>query len=132
MTSLFLLPGARRHDPAVEAWFDAVVDTRMMTRHWFALVRDAGPDVTEIMHDGQPTACLGNAAFAYVGAYAAHVSIGFFHGADLPDPAGLLQGSGKRMRHIKLRWGHPIDEEPVVAMIAAAYRDIEQRLAARE
>ncbi|MEI9965905.1 MAG: DUF1801 domain-containing protein [Caulobacteraceae bacterium] len=53
------------------------------------------------MHDGHPTACVGDAAFAYVDAFRAHVNVGFFHGAALDDPAGLLEGTGKRMRHVK-------------------------------
>jgi hypothetical protein len=91
-------------------------------------MRDCGPDVRELLHDGWPTACVNDAAFAYVAAFAAHVNVGFFHGADLPDPAGLLTGSGKRMRHLKLRWGEPVDEAAVSALIAAAYRDIRLRL----
>ena len=80
------------------------------------------------MHDGCPTACVGDAAFGYVGAFSAHVNVGFFHGASLADPAGLLEGSGKRMRHVKLRWGSPADDAALAALIAAAYRDIRLRL----
>ncbi len=93
-------------------------------------MRGCGTDVRELLHDGHPTACVGDAAFAYTGAFKAHVNVGFFHGAELDDPAGLLEGSGKRMRHVKLRWGQPTDEAAVNALIAAAYRDTRLRLAA--
>lgn len=131
MTALFRLSGARRDDPAVEAWF-AVGDDglRLLAKSWFEAVRASGPDVAELLHDGHPTACVRDAAFAYVAAFSAHVNLGFFHGADLPDPGGLLQGAGKAMRHVKLRWGEPVDEAALRALIAAAYRDIHARLAA--
>ena len=85
--------------------------------------------MTEILHDGNPTACVDDAAFAYVAAYSAHAAIGFFHGAALPDPQRLLEGSGKRMRHVKLRWERALDSAALQALIAAAYRDIRTRLA---
>ena len=62
------------------------------------------------MADGHPAACVGDAPFAYADAFSAHASIGFFCGAMLEDPAGLLEGAGKRMRHLKLRWGQGVDE----------------------
>jgi hypothetical protein len=74
-----------------------------IARRWFEVMRDCGDDVRELLHDGHPTACVGDAAFAYVNAFTAHVNVGFFRGAELADPEGLLEGSGKLMRHVKLR-----------------------------
>ena len=129
--ALFLLPGAKKQDPSVEAWFSGD-GLRLMAQPWFERMRASGPDLREILHDGCPTACVGDAAFAYVAAFSApknpHVNVGFFHGADLPDPRGLLTGSGKRMRHVKLHWGQPIDEVALRDLIAAAYGDIRRRL----
>lgn len=84
------------------------------------------------MHDGHPTACVGDAAFAYVDAHKAHVAIGLYAGAALPDPIGLLGGAGKRMRHVKLRRGQPVDEGALRALLAAAYADMRARVAAGE
>lgn len=128
MDGLFLLPGAARDDPDVAHWFATGSPLRDIVRPWFERMRACGPDVREILHDGCPTACAGEAAFAYVGAYSAHASVGFFHGADLPDPARLLEGSGKRMRHVKLRLDRPVDEAALAALIDAAWRDIRRRL----
>lgn len=100
---------------------------RDLARTWFDKIRGCGDDVHELLHDHMPTACVGDAAFAYVGAFAQHVSIGFFQGASLEDSAGLLEGSGKRMRHVKLRWGQAVDEAAVEAIIEAAYRDMKRR-----
>ena len=104
--ALFLLNGAVRRDPAVEDWFSGLTDPhRLMVRPWFERMRACGPDVRELIHDGCPVACVGDAAFGYVNAFRAHANVGFYNGADLPDPADLLEGSGKRMRHVKLRPG---------------------------
>lgn len=131
MDPLFRLDNARRDDPAVVSWFEAGDDgIRRLALHWFDRIRACGPDVLELMHDHQPTACVQDAAFAYVAAYRAHAAVGFFHGADLPDPAGILEGTGRRMRHVKLRWGQPAPEAALEALIDAAYSDIRARLAA--
>jgi hypothetical protein len=129
MDELFRFPSAARRDPEVEAWFAGSVDPlRLLVAPWFERLRSLGSDVREVIHDWAPTACVGDAAFAYVAAYSKHAAIGFFQGASLPDPAGLLEGSGKRMRHIKLRWGKPVDEPAIEALIAAAYADMKARV----
>jgi hypothetical protein len=129
MEPIFRLAGARRDDPAVAAWFDAGENgLRRLALNMFDRIRACGPDVLELIHDHQPTACVGDAAFAYVAAYKAHAAVGFFHGADLPDPSGLLEGTGRRMRHVKLRWGAPIPDAALGALITAAYADIRVRL----
>lgn len=128
MDALFTLDNTVRRDPAIDAWFSAMDPHRLMVRGWFEEMRRLGADVREVLHDHMPTACVGDAAFAYVNAFKAHAAVGFFHGADLRDPAHLLEGSGKRMRHVKLRPGEPIDEAALRALIAAAYADIRERL----
>jgi hypothetical protein len=131
MSGLFRLTGAVRRAPEVDAWF-AMPDHEMrrLAQPWFERLRGCGADVRELMADGRPTACVGDAAFAYVDAFSAHAGLGFFYGATLPDPSRLLEGAGKRMRHVKLRWGAPVDEAGLNQLIAAAYRDVRRRLAA--
>ncbi|MEZ4587089.1 MAG: DUF1801 domain-containing protein [Gemmatimonadales bacterium] len=101
-----------------------------LARHWFSVIRGAGADVREVMHDGCPTACVGDAAFAYVGVFKAHVNVGFFQGAALPDPRRLLRGSGKHMRHVRVEPGREADAEALAALVAAAHADIVRRLEA--
>ena len=91
-------------------------------------MRGCGADVCELLHDGHPTACVGDVAFGYVDAFSVHVNVGFFYGVALDDPAGLLEGAGKRMRHVKLRWAQDVDAAALSELIAAAYRDIRSRL----
>jgi hypothetical protein len=95
-------------------------------------MRLCGDDVREVLHDGQPTACVGGAAFAYVDALTSHVNVGFFQGAELPDPQGLLEGAGKFMRHVKLRPGKEVDVTALSVLIDAAYTDVRARLAAEQ
>ncbi len=130
MSELMRFAGAARRDPHVQAWFGAGDGgLRLLMQPWFERLRGLGPDVRELIHDGWPTACVEDAAFAYVAAFKAHASIGFYQGAALPDPAGLLEGSGRRMRHVKLRWGEPVNEVALSELIAAAYRDMQARVA---
>lgn len=130
MDDLMRFDSAMRHDPEVEAWFGvADHEMRRLARPWFERMRAAGDDVRELLHDGHPTACVGDAAFGYVNAFSAHVNVGFFQGASLPDPKGLLQGAGKRMRHVKVRWGEAVDEDALAALITAAHADMQRRIA---
>ena len=99
-----------------------------LARRWFEVMRSCGDDVRELLHDGHPTACVGDAAFAYVNAFKAHVNVGFFFGAFLKDPAGLLEGSGKRMRHVKVRPGEEANTPELEKLIGAAYADIKKRI----
>ena len=100
----------------------------VIARHWFNIIRQCGDDVRELIHDGAPTACISDAAFAYVNAFKAHVNVGFFRGAELEDPMGLLEGAGKYMRHVKLRPGDDIDAPALARLIESAYDDMKQRL----
>ncbi len=129
MEKLFLLPSAIRRDPAIDAWFLAPDrELRRIVQPWFETMRGCGADARELLHDGHPIACVEDAPFAYVDAFKAHANVGFFYGADLDDPAGLLEGAGKRMRHVKVRWGSSVNAAALGELIAAAYRDIRLRI----
>ena len=130
MSRLFLLPGASPRDPEVDAWLHQhSLELDAIARHWFSFIRRCGSDVRELLHDGHPTACVGEAAFAYVNAFRAHVNVGFFLGAQLDDPAGLLEGEGRFMRHVKLRPDRPVDAAALEKLIDDAYADMKARLA---
>ena len=102
----------------------------MIARQWFEVMRACGDDVRELMHDGCPVACVEDAPFGYVNSFKSHVNVGFFRGAALDDPAGLLEGSGKRMRHVKLSPGHRPNAAALRKLIDAAYADVRHRLGA--
>lgn len=129
MRALFRLDGAARRHPEVCLWLEAHQGPLGdIARYWFDAIRRCGDDVEEVMHDGHPTACVGGAAFAYVGVFRSHVTIGFFQGAELPDPDGLLLGSGRYMRHLKIRPGEPGDERALSVLAGAAYAELKARL----
>ncbi|MCK9684723.1 DUF1801 domain-containing protein [Scleromatobacter humisilvae] len=132
MQRLFRFPAAARRDPAVAAWFDTHPgELGALARHWFDVLRASGDDIHELLHDGQPTACVGDAAFAYVDAFTGHVNLGFFHGNELTDPAALLQGAGRFMRHVKLVPGREVDDAALRRLIADAHADMQTRQSAQ-
>ena len=122
-------PSAVRKDPGVERWLRQHSDDLGKTaQHWFQVMRSCGDDVRELIHDGQPTACVRDAAFCYVDAFTAHVNVGFYLGAELDDPHELLEGTGKFMRHVKLGPGRDVDAADLKRLIEAAYADMKKRL----
>jgi hypothetical protein len=123
MTELLRFTGASKKDPTIETWLRLQPpQLGEIAQRWFK--------VRELLHDGHPTACVEDAGFAYVDTYTSHVNVGFFRGAALPDPAGILEGAGKFMRHVKVRPGRPGEEAALAALIAAAYADMCARVAA--
>src|ERR1700749_756299 len=124
-TELLRFNGAVERDPTIDAWMkEHAGELGVIAHQWFEVMRKCGDEVRELMHDGCPVACLGDVAFGYVNVFTSHVNVGFFQGAGLPDPAGLLQGTGKRMRHVKLRPGISTDTRALGRLIEAAYSDI--------
>jgi len=128
-TEFLRFNGAVERDPAIDAWMkEHSGDLGAIAHRWFDVMRKCGDEVRELLHDGCPVACLGDAPFGYVNAFTSHVNVGFFHGASLTDPAGLLQGNGKFMRHVKLRPGAVTNSTALMSLIEAAYSDIKTRV----
>ena len=128
-TDFLRFNGAVARDPAIDAWMKHHSgELGAIAHRWFEVMRNCGDEVLELMHDGCPVACLGDAPFAYVNVFTSHVNVGFFHGASLPDPARLLQGAGKFMRHVKLKPGSPINETALTRLIESAWDDIKNRV----
>jgi hypothetical protein len=128
MDELLRFSGSVRHDPAIDAWLDQQpAELGAIAQRWFAHIRECGDDVLELMHDGFATACIEDVPFAYVGVFKAHINVGFFLGSQLWDPKRLLQGRGKRMRHVKVRPGEELDTAALSALIDAAYLDVKSR-----
>lgn len=128
-TDFLRFNGAVERDPAIDAWMkhhDSELGA--IAREWFEVMRSCGDEVRELLHDGAPTACLGDAPFAYVNVFTSHVNVGFFHGSSLPDPARLLQGIGKSMRHVKLKPGTATNDRALSRLIELAYEDIKARV----
>jgi hypothetical protein len=128
-TELLRFDGAVECDPAIDAWMKAHHgELGAIAHRWFEVMRKCGDEVLELLHDGCPVACLGDAPFGYVNVFTSHVNVGFFQGAALRDPARLLQGTGKFMRHVKLKPGTANNDPELKKLIEAAYADIKARV----
>lgn len=127
--NLLRFDGTRERDPAVEAWLTRHEGALgAIARRWFEEMRKCGDEVRELVHDGCPVACLGDAPFGYVNVFTSHANVGFFHGAALRDPGHLLEGSGRYMRHVKLRPETEIDDAALSRLIESAWEDIRARV----
>ena len=121
--------GAVERDPAIDSWMDKHAgELGDIANRWFEVMRKCGDEVRELLHDGCPVACLGDVPFAYVNVFTAHVNVGFFRGSALPDPARILQGDGRFMRHVKLRPGNATNAKALNRLIEKAYADIKARV----
>ena len=128
-TELLRFNGAVERDSAIDAWMKQHGgELGAIARAWFEVMRKCGDEVRELLHDGCPVACLGDAPFGYVNVFTSHVNVGLFQGASLPDPARLLQGSGKFMRHVKLRPGTAADDASLRRLIELAYSEMKARV----
>jgi hypothetical protein len=122
-------PGSVARDPAIDAWMERHPgELGAIAARWFEVLRNCGGDVRELLYDGHPTACVEDAAFAYVDAFRAHVDVGFFRGAEIDDPDRLLEGTGRFMRHVKLGPGRDVDAAALTMLIETAYADMRQRI----
>lgn len=131
MTQLLRFSNPVRRDPAIETWMkEHEGQLGSIAEHWFEVMRKCGEDVRELLHDGHPTACLADAAFGYVNVFKAHVNVGFFRGAAIGDPEGLLEGTGKFMRHVKLRPDRDFNATALAKLIETAYSDMKGRVQA--
>ena len=128
-TDFLRFNGAVERDPAIDAWMkEHAGGLGDIAHQWFEEMRKCGDEVRELLHDGCPVACLGDAPFGYVNVFASHGNVGFFRGASLPDPARLLQGSGRFMRHVKLRPGTATNAAALRSLIDTAYSDMKARV----
>ena len=128
-TELLRFNGAVERDPAIDAWMKKHPgELGAIAHQWFEAMRKCGDEVRELLHDGCPVACLGDAPFCYVNVFTSHINVGFFRGATLPDSARLLQGTGKFMRHVKLKPGTATNTAELRRLIDAAYSDMKARV----
>ena len=125
---LLRLNDTLEHDPAIDTWIQAHPgELGAIAHHCFTRMRHCGDEVREILHDGCPVACLGDVPFAYLNVFTAHVDVGFFQGASLPDPTHILEGAAKCMRHVKCRPATALDDAALRSLIETAYSNIKAR-----
>ncbi len=115
-------------DPAFRAFL--AIDDRPMGPLALALrdvVLEEAPQVIEQLYRNHPSALWYGHGLkfgemvVYIAMASAHVNLGFCRGALLPDPGGVLEGTGKTMRHIKLRSEADFERPSVRPLIRAAF-----------
>ena len=99
-------------------------DIRDLTNQVRALIASITPDADENLKVGWKVIWYGFGPrmpdqFAVVMPTRNHVGLGFAYGSELPDPGGKLEGSGKRMRHVKLRTDADVADPAIAALIRA-------------
>jgi hypothetical protein len=91
-----------------------------------SLIYDVLPQTVEMVWPQQRTAGYGTGPkkaseqFCWVTPYTGHVTLGFYYGAELPDPEGILEGTGRLMRHVKIRSPKDLDNSALRTLIQAA------------
>ena len=93
------------------------------------LIIEVYPDVVEVPWPKQRIIGYGvgpkkmSEHFCYIGAHRDHVNLGFYYGAELPDPEGLMKGTGKVLRHIKVRDPEEVEGLPLRRYIQSSLEE---------
>ncbi len=117
-----------------QLWENVAPDLQPLCRKLRELVVGLDPQCTEIVWLKQGIASYGvgpkkmSEHYVYIAPKSQHVNFGFYYGASLDDPAGLMEGSGKQMRHIKLRNPAEAQSAPMEALIVKAIAERKQAL----
>lgn len=104
-------------------------EIQRLTEHLRGLIEEFDPDVVEVNRPGEGTSAYGvgekkmSEAYAYLAPQKSWVNLGFYHGSALADPHGLIEGTGARIRHIKVRPDDPIDDEIITDYLERARRE---------
>jgi hypothetical protein len=101
-------------------------DLRSLVSELDALVRTTDPRLVASLKWGNLTYHREQNVCAIV-AHRNHVNLQLWPGAGIADPKGLLEGSGKRMRHVKLVPGVDLDRQALIAMVRATATLCESR-----
>ena len=120
--------GAVRRDPAIDAYARSVDAPLAVTiSRLVSLVRSSVPGHDEVLFRGAPSFCIQGEPFCYLVGYPKHLKLGFCDGTALSDPAGLLRGKGKSMRHVRLAPGEPFPAAALVDLVGQSARRVRAR-----
>jgi len=105
---------------------DVEPDLAAIARRLRAMIRDVDASAVETVRLGDNAATYGvgpkkmTDGYAYIMPMRGYINLGFYQGALLADPKRLLEGTGKGLRHVKVRSLAEADRPPVRALVAAA------------
>lgn len=104
----------------VDEYIEGLVDWQQdLLKEVRGIIKEAAPEADESIKWAQPV-YESNGPFAYIKAFKSHVNFGFWRGIDLDDPTGLLEGSGDKMRHVKLTGPEDIQAAEFKAFVKGA------------
>ena len=121
-------------DHDAQGTFDEVIqpfdpEIQAIARALKALIASIHAGFVEVVWPRQKIASYGigpkkmSEHYAYIAAYGKYVNLGFYHGVALKDPAGLLEGAGQRLRHIKIKSLADADRKELGSLLKAALRE---------
>lgn len=90
------------------------------------LVLEVDPEAVEVVRLGDQAATYGvgpkkmSEGYAYIAPQKNWINLGFYKGADLPDPSGLMEGTGKKLRHVKIRSLDDVHQEGIRELVGHA------------
>jgi hypothetical protein len=122
------------HGTFEEALSGLSIQVREIAERLRALIIDIYPEVVEVPWPKQKIIGYGvgpkkmSEHFCYIGSYRAHVNLGFYYGAELPDPQGLLEGTGKNLRHAKVRNKESADQPALRDLLQASLEERKEKL----
>jgi hypothetical protein len=112
----------------------AVPEMRPIAERLREIVVEVDPETVEVVRLGDRAATYGvgpkkmSEGYAYILPHKNWVNLGFYKGADLPDPAGLMEGTGKKLRHVKVRSVEDAERPEISTLIEEALAEREQAL----
>lgn len=107
---------------------DSNAEVTDLTKAARELICELDPDVVEVIWERQKIAGYGvgpkkmTEHYVYLSPFAKHLNLGFYRGALLPDLTGTMEGSGKELRHIKVRSLEQL-EQPELSKLIKLARD---------
>lgn len=108
-------------EPDVDAWVAKIArPQRDLVNSIRRIIREAAPELEETIKWGQPCYVHGGANVCYLAPTADRVNFGFFRGADLDDPEHLLEGTGKKLRHVKVWLGKDLRKDALKTLVRRA------------
>ena len=94
---------------------------RLIAEELRRIVKEAAPHARETIKWGMPV-YVQKGNMCYISGMSSYVNLGFYRGADLTDPDCLLEGTGKKLRHVKVRSVESISTESLQRLVAEAVR----------
>ena len=106
-----------------------------LTREVLAKLRPRFPGAVEMVYDKKRGMVVGfcpddraSNVINSIGVYSRWINLYFFEGDSLPDPDGILQGTGSIVRNIRLTSAHDLDRPPVKLLMAEALKRSQPKL----